>query len=157
MNILLNNVVGIVMGLVLALVGVGVWGVAHVGQANANIVRFTDSVNYARADSRTANNGATLYVSSTPSTTTWTVYDGRPAFGQSLGPVEKTGTYPGSLTANGASQFAVFFSSAGEATEMAWSPISGQITSWPSCPASGDWSVTQTMGSQTSTIAFACQ
>jgi hypothetical protein len=161
-NLLVGTIVGAIISVILLAVGVNVYSGSEPGQMGNSIKGFNSLVARGRSVAQSSGNGATLYISNSGTTsTTWTLYAGRQGGGSldattTIGDTLDTETHPGSISYGGLTNYAVIFSSAGVAEVVAWSPGT-TITSWTACPASGSWSLTDTINAQSVPLTVSCE
>ncbi len=92
--------------------------------------------------------GATLYVNSSATSTTFTLYTGRPESGNAIANAETSTTFNGTVSYGGAKQFAVLASSAGAITAQAWTP-GNTIAAETACSGSLTFTVATSLSSKT--------
>jgi hypothetical protein len=117
---------------------------------------LTGQIEHARAYAVTNSGaGATLYVNAGSGTTTiFTLYAGRPEPGNSISAAVTTEPYNGTVSYNGATQFAILFSSSGSVSAVAWTP-GNTIAAEPACAGSLTFSVATAIA--TRTVTAQCQ
>lgn len=155
-SVLWQVILGAAMSVMLLGVGLGAVSM-HAGQLGSNSNAFVDGLAQARQLAGTTSTGATVIVdaNSVANQTTWTVYEGRPAFG-ALSVVRGSGVAPGTFTLGASKQFAVFFTSGGAANAQAYTAGSAEPAD-AACPASGSWTFTLSVAGDTRTLSFPCE
>jgi hypothetical protein len=153
-TILPGTLIAIAISMLLSFVGVSGWIQANAGQSATLQTLATDWTKSATEQARANSNGATLYIdSSAAGKTTWTIFDGPPQTG--LGPIDRVASFAGTVTLSGATQFVLAYSPAGAISAQPWTPTTGAVTR-VSCPASGQWTLSETINSQTQSISIPC-